>query len=163
MNGEKVFLGLGSNLGDRRAVLEAALEELSLSLDGFRAASFYETEPLYVKDQGLFLNTVAEGFYAAPPEDLLALVQAIEKKHGRKRSAERRWGERTLDIDILLFGSRVIHNPPLLEIPHPRLRERAFALVPLLELDDSAKEPHSGLAYGSLLKTLSGQGVRRVD
>jgi 2-amino-4-hydroxy-6-hydroxymethyldihydropteridine diphosphokinase len=143
-------------------VLEAALAELSLSLDGFRAASLYETEPLYVEDQGLFLNTAAAGCYGGTPEELLALIQGIEKKHGRDRSGERRWGERTLDIDILLFGRRTVRNPPLLEIPHPRLRERAFALVPLLELNPGATEPLSGLAYGAVLKTLSGQGVRRV-
>jgi 2-amino-4-hydroxy-6-hydroxymethyldihydropteridine diphosphokinase len=143
-------------------VLEAALAELSLSLDSFRAASFYETDPLYVEDQGRFLNTAATGFYNGTPEELLALIQDIEKKHGRDRSRERRWGERTLDIDILLFGRRIVHNPPLLEIPHPRLRERAFALVPLLELESGVREPLSGLAYDTMLKALSGQGVRRV-
>ncbi|MDR0390250.1 MAG: 2-amino-4-hydroxy-6-hydroxymethyldihydropteridine diphosphokinase [Spirochaetaceae bacterium] len=152
-------MGLGSNTGDRRAVLEAALRELSPLFDGFRVASFYETAPLYVLDQGSFLNSAATGFYTGTPEELLALIQAIEQKHGRDRSKERRWGERSLDIDILLFGRRIIHNPPLLEIPHPRLNERAFALVPLLELAPKLQDPRNGLSFSGYLPRLQNQSV----
>jgi 2-amino-4-hydroxy-6-hydroxymethyldihydropteridine diphosphokinase len=156
-----VVLGLGSNrsfggLGSRD-ILEAACRALSEVLEDLRRASFYETDPLHVADQGRFLNTAVTGFYRGGPGELLARIQEIEASFGRNRTEERRWGERTLDIDILLFADLVLSGPAL-EIPHPRLRERRFALVPLLELLPGAQEPRSGVFYRTLCGALPSQG-----
>jgi 2-amino-4-hydroxy-6-hydroxymethyldihydropteridine diphosphokinase len=128
---------------------------------------FYETAPLHVSGQPPFLNAAVLGFFSSQREDaentaaageLLRTVQAIEAQYGRNRSVERRWGERSLDIDILLFGGAVIKEADLV-IPHPRLKERAFALRPLLDLLPAAREPETGLAYSSVLAALPDQGV----
>ena len=156
-----VALGLGSNLGDsRRLILEAikALEEL---LSELRTASFYETEPLYVTDQARFINTVVTGFFSVSPGELMQCINDIESRLGRDRSQERRWGERYLDIDILLFGDLVVREPGL-EIPHPRLNERRFALEPLLELLPEATEPGSGLSYRNICQALPSQGCKKL-
>jgi 2-amino-4-hydroxy-6-hydroxymethyldihydropteridine diphosphokinase len=161
-----VVLGLGSNLGDSHSIiLEAAkaLEEILLEL---RCASLYETDPLYVTDQARFINTVAAGFCEGSREalksarELLSRLQAIELRFGRNRAAERRWGERFLDIDILLFGDLAINKNGLI-IPHPRLKERRFALEPLLEILPEAVEPGTGISYRTVCDALSDQGVRK--
>jgi 2-amino-4-hydroxy-6-hydroxymethyldihydropteridine diphosphokinase len=157
---ELVVLGLGSNRGDSYQILCAAIETLRTILDSMRQASVFETEPLYVADQERFLNTAVAGFFGGGPGELLTLVNQIEALFGRDRSRERRWGERTLDIDILLFGNALIHNPPVLEIPHPRLYERAFALIPLLELVPDARDPATGVPLQNILARLPEQGVR---
>jgi len=160
-------LGLGSNIGDsRRTVLDAAAA-LGQVLDGLRRASLYETEPMYVADQGRFINTAVSGLFAGTAEELLVCVNRIEAEFGRDRGKERRWGERTLDIDILLFGGRRIVRPaskkqPYLEIPHPRLKERRFALQPLLELVPDAVEPETGCAYADICRALPEQGARQI-
>jgi 2-amino-4-hydroxy-6-hydroxymethyldihydropteridine diphosphokinase len=145
-----VVLGLGSNrpgaYGGPRAILEKAMADLEKILSSPRQASIRETEPLHVKDQPAFLNTAVAGFCALTPEDLLAEINRIEAFYGRDRAKERRWGERTLDIDILLYGDMVVRRPRL-EIPHPRLTERLFALDPLLELLPEACDPVSGRLY----------------
>jgi 2-amino-4-hydroxy-6-hydroxymethyldihydropteridine diphosphokinase len=96
---------------------------------------------------------------AAAARSLLREVQAVEALFGRDRARERRWGERTLDIDILLFGGECIAEPDLV-IPHPRLKERAFALAPLLDLAPDAREPGTGIPYRDMLTALPDQGVR---
>ena len=156
-----VVLGLGSNLGDSRRIITEAIVSLKEILAELRSASLYETEPLYVTDQGRFINTVVEGYFNGSPEKLLHDVHKIETFFGRDRSLERRWGERTLDIDILLFGNLLLKEPNL-EIPHPRLKERRFALEPLLELLPEAVEPGTGLSYRGICDALPEQGVRRV-
>ena len=170
------MLGLGSNLGDSRLIICGAVRELEEVLTKLRRASLYETDPLGVKDQGKFLNTAVAGFYpgaenASSARELLAAIHRIEAKFGRDRKRERRWGERFLDIDILLFGGLAINesnleepnlNEPYLTIPHPRLKERRFALEPLLELLPYAAEPGSGLSYRSVLDALPDQGVRKI-
>jgi 2-amino-4-hydroxy-6-hydroxymethyldihydropteridine diphosphokinase len=174
-----VVLGIGSNRGDSqlgnsgRIVLDA-IKELESLLFEFRQASLYETNPLYVTDQGQFINTVVAGYYAEktaansritdPLETarkLLFRIQVIEKRFGRDRSRERRWGERTLDVDILLFGNLIMNEPDLI-IPHPRLKERRFALEPLLEILPEAAEPGTGLSYALCCQSLPDQGVRRL-
>ena len=163
----RVVLGLGSNLGDsRRIVLDVvtALRELLVEL---RCASLYETSPLHVTDQGRFINTAVTGLYPSAQDQsvaarkLLSQIQLIEARFGRDRSRERRWGERSLDIDILLFGDLVINEPDL-EIPHPRLRERRFALEPLLELLPDAVEPGTFLSYAKICQALPDQGVSKL-
>ena len=151
-------LGLGSNLGDSCRIVLDATDALGKVLTGLRRASLYETDPLYVTDQGRFINTAAAGFYPRSAPELLLDIQEIETRFGRDRARERRWGERLLDIDILLFGGLVINTPDL-EIPHPRLKERRFALEPLLELLPDAVEPGTGLSYKSICQALPEQKV----
>lgn len=159
-----VVLGLGSNLGDSRRIVLDALESLKSVLSDLRCASLYETAPLHVVDQNHFINTAAAGFFPGPPNaasafKLLERIHEIEALFGRDRKQERRWGERFLDIDILLFGDLIL-NEPELNIPHPRLKERRFALEPLLELFPDAVEPGSGLSYRKICDSLPDQGVK---
>ena len=160
-----VVLGLGSNLGDahrdsRRIVLEA-IKALAEFITELRCASLYETEPMYVTDQGRFINTAISGHFSGSPRELLDRINSIEGQFGRDRSSEQRWGARLLDIDILLFGELIMNEPDLI-IPHPRLKERRFALQPLLELLPDAKEPGSGLSYENICRALPDQGVNSI-
>ncbi|MDR2617658.1 MAG: 2-amino-4-hydroxy-6-hydroxymethyldihydropteridine diphosphokinase [Treponema sp.] len=161
-----VVLGLGSNKGynglDSFALLDKAVLRLDAVISGLRRASLYETEPLGVIDQPRFLNTAVAGWYNGSPRELLESVHSIETDFGRDRSGERRWGERSLDIDILLFGDLAVSDPPDLELPHPRLRERRFALEPLLELLPCAAEPGTGRLYREICGALPDQGSRRL-
>jgi len=166
-----VVLGLGSNLGDSRLIVLDAIKALEEVLAELRAASLYETEPLHVTRQASFINTAVAGFYseqvaqgASDPlsaRALLSRINEIEARFGRDRSRERRWGERPLDIDILLFGGLVL-NEDSLQIPHPRLKERRFALEPLLELLPEAKEPGTGISYRVVCDLLPAQGVSKI-
>jgi 2-amino-4-hydroxy-6-hydroxymethyldihydropteridine diphosphokinase len=126
------FIGLGSNLGDREGNLRAALARLT-ELGEVRASSFRETDPVGVTDQPRFLNAAAEVSTDLPARDLLDALLAIERDLGRDRAREERWGPRTLDLDLLLYGDDVIDEPGL-TVPHPRLAERRFVLEPLHEL-----------------------------
>ena len=155
-------LGLGSNLGDSRLIILETITALEKVLTELRRASLYETSPLYVTDQNRFINTAVAGLYSGTPGELLACVHEIEACFGRDRTNERRWGERFLDIDILLFGNLIIREQDL-EIPHPRLIERRFALEPLLELLPEAKEPVTGVSYRTICDALPDQGVKRVE
>lgn len=152
-------MSLGSNKGDRRAILEGAVKALCGLLRDLRQSAVLETDPLYVMDQGLFLNTAVAGFYSGSPYELLEEIHRIEALFGRDRSQERRWGERSLDIDILLFGGLEIRDGPVLEIPHPRLKERRFALEGLLELFPRAVEPRTSRSYAAILASLPPQGI----
>ena len=161
-----VVLGLGSNLGDSRLIVLDAIKALEGVLLELRAAPLYETAPLYVTDQERFINTAVAGFYPEPlaqgpssARKLLHRINEIEACFGRDRSRERRWGERSLDIDILLFGNLALRESDL-EIPHRRLRERRFALEPLLELLPGAVEPGTGISYREICDSLPDQGVR---
>jgi 2-amino-4-hydroxy-6-hydroxymethyldihydropteridine diphosphokinase len=166
----KVYLGLGSNLGDSRQIVLSAIKALEEVLADIRRASLYETKPLYVTDQGCFINTVVEGFYTpvkassstAGARELLSRLHEIEGRFGRDRSKERRWGERLLDIDILLFGDLTV-NEIELTIPHQRLKERRFALEPLIELSPDVAEPGTGLFYRDFCAALPDQGVRIIN
>ncbi|MGC7847573.1 2-amino-4-hydroxy-6-hydroxymethyldihydropteridine diphosphokinase [Desulforudis sp. 1088] len=129
----KAYMGLGANLGDRRANILSAIGCLR-ALPGIavlRAASLYESAPVGFIDQPRFVNTVIEVTTDLSPFDLLAAVQRVERDLGRVRTV--RWGPRTIDIDILLYDD-VTMDDPALTIPHPRMAERAFVLVPLAEL-----------------------------
>jgi 2-amino-4-hydroxy-6-hydroxymethyldihydropteridine diphosphokinase len=130
---ERVFLGLGSNLGDREAAIDEALRRLA-AIPGtriVRAAAVRETEPWGVAEQPWFLNTVVEIKTGAEPESLLAAVKAIEREMGRVPGP--RWGPRLIDIDLLLYGERRISTPAL-QLPHPGLRDRSFVREPLAEI-----------------------------
>ncbi|MBC7186626.1 MAG: 2-amino-4-hydroxy-6-hydroxymethyldihydropteridine diphosphokinase [Calditrichaeota bacterium] len=131
--GVHAFLSLGSNLGDRLRNLTLGMEAVA-ALPATRVVAtsrFYETEPVGLQEQPPFLNAVMQIATSLSPHHLLRELQAIELRMGRQRL--RRWGPRTLDIDIVLYGS-VLFSDAMLTVPHPRFAERRFVLVPLAEL-----------------------------
>jgi len=142
--GETVFLSLGSNVGDREFNIEEALGRLDLLGTGLKASRIYETEPMHFRAQPFFLNCVASLQWDARPYDLLDCLKSLEREFGRRKN--RRFGPRPLDIDILLWGKEILVSPRLI-IPHPRLGERRFVLLPLLELDPHARDPVAGIPY----------------
>lgn len=152
------FVGLGANLGEPRSQLEQAFVELDAipHTRVVRTSSLYRTEPVGYAAQPPFVNAVAQLETALPAERLLEELQAIEARHGRSRSFPN--APRTLDLDLLLFGKAVIQTPAL-EVPHPRMHERAFVLVPLLEIAPQAGIPGLGPAR-RFLKTA--QGVEKL-
>lgn len=158
MHMEKVFLGLGSNVGDRAKALKEACAALAVLLDEFEQASFYETRPRDVVDQPLFLNTVVSGMSSLEPDDLLSHLHSIEHNLGRNREQEVAKGPRTLDIDLLLFGERIIESDRLV-VPHPRMLERKFVLVPLVEIAPELPHPATGTLFQDYLERLESQGI----
>jgi 2-amino-4-hydroxy-6-hydroxymethyldihydropteridine diphosphokinase len=133
------YLSLGSNIGDRSANLERAVELLvSCGLRIVKRSSLYVTEPLDFGPQREFLNCVIEVETSLMPRQLLRATQEVEREMGRRRFARR--GPRVIDIDLLLFGANVMRAPEL-EIPHPRMAERRFVLVPLAEIAPSVRHP----------------------
>jgi 2-amino-4-hydroxy-6-hydroxymethyldihydropteridine diphosphokinase len=135
----EVYLSLGSNVGDREANLAQAVRSIETGgVYDTRLSSLYETEPVGLRDQPWFLNAVCAGQTSLPPLCLLHLLQNIESKMGRVRTV--RWGPRCIDVDILLYGDLILDSPRL-TIPHPRMAERAFVLVPLVEIAPAAWHP----------------------
>jgi 2-amino-4-hydroxy-6-hydroxymethyldihydropteridine diphosphokinase len=155
---ESVYLSLGSNLGRREKNLSAAVQVLGRFLQQVRCSSIYETRPMYVEDQPKFLNMVVAGLCGLQPPELLQQVLAVELQLGRDRANYAPKGPRIIDIDILLFGRRVV-NQQHLRIPHPRLKERQFVLIPLLELEPDLQDPESGRPLAECLQVLEDQGV----
>jgi 2-amino-4-hydroxy-6-hydroxymethyldihydropteridine diphosphokinase len=137
---DTAYLGLGSNLGDRLATLQDAIVRLDAEpgIVIARCSRVWETEPVGGPEQGDFLNAVVQADVDLSPLDLLAACHRVEAALGRVRDV--RWGPRTIDIDILLIGDRAIDEPDL-TVPHPRLHERAFVLMPLLELEPDPRLP----------------------
>lgn len=145
------MIGLGSNLGDRRAHLEGAIAALAASqgIEVRRVSSFLETEPVGgPPGQEAYLNAAAVLETTLDPVGLLRVLQAIEARSGRVRTV--RWGARTLDLDLLLFEDRIIETTEL-TVPHPRLPERRFVLEPLAEVAPDAIEPRTGRTVSDLL------------
>jgi 2-amino-4-hydroxy-6-hydroxymethyldihydropteridine diphosphokinase len=154
-----VYLGLGSNVGDRESQIDAALEALNApDLRLLRRSSLYETEPIGFKDQGWFLNMVAEFETDLFPKQLLQRMQKVELGMGRVRTV--RNGPRSIDIDILLYGNAVIQTTEL-EVPHPRYRERRFTLAPMAELNPGLRDPLTKQTMAEMLKGLQGQAVKK--
>ena len=157
------YLCLGGNLGDRMVALTQALQLLD-STAGMRrtgCSSVYETEPWAVADQPNFLNLVAVYETTLSPEDLLVACKSVEAEVGRVASY--RWGPRLIDVDILLYGDRVVNlSEPDLQIPHPRMAQRAFVLVPLAEIAPDLLVPPQGDTVRRLLDQVDGKdGVVR--
>lgn len=158
-------VGLGGNTGDVSASFRHAVDRLDAA-DGCRvvaASSLYETDPVGPIPQPAFLNAAVLVATKLEPRPLLALLLGIERERGRNRASEERWGPRTLDLDLLLFGERVIDEPDL-RVPHPRLAERRFVLEPLAEiLPDSAIPGHDAPARVLAMRLVGTQSVRRLS
>jgi len=154
-----VYLGLGSNLGDRKQNLSQALKLLSKQVVVEQVSSVYETEPVGYKSQPLFLNAVCRVSTELNPKQLLRLAKKIEAKLGRKPGFPN--APRPIDIDILFYGDEVFGSKEL-TVPHPRLAERAFVLVPLAEIAPNLIHPVSSKTVKDLLSNLGAiTGVRR--
>src|SRR5256884_9967209 len=151
----RAYLGLGSNQGDRVALVNAALERLQASgrVRVIKRSSFYETAPVGVTDQPRFVNLVAEVHTDLDPQDLLELALAVERTLGRVRTE--RWGPRTGDIDILLYDGVQVDTPTLV-IPHPGMTRRRFVLGPLLAI-----APDAALPDGPRLRRVLVGGARQ--
>jgi 2-amino-4-hydroxy-6-hydroxymethyldihydropteridine diphosphokinase len=134
--GVPVAIGLGSNVGDRLAVLERAIGSLTSHFQMLRVSSVYQTKPMYLDDQEYFLNMVAVGETALSPRDLLLLLKGLEQSLGRVDRV--RNGPREVDLDILTYGHLEyffqFQDGKTLQIPHPRLTERGFVMIPLAEI-----------------------------
>lgn len=146
-----VYLGLGSNLGDRQANLHRALELLSADVKVAQVSPTYDTAPVGNTDQPRFLNLVCKAKTLLSPPHLLTFVKNIETKMGRTPGP--RNSPRPIDIDILFYGGLVLETPALV-IPHPRLTERAFVLAPLADIAPRLKHPVSGKTVRQMLKEL---------
>ena len=147
------YLGLGTNLGDRKDNLQQALKELAAlpTLEIRRVSSIYETAPVGVTDQPDFLNMVVSVQTTLSPRDLLNSLLEIENKMGRTRTV--RWGPRVIDLDLLLYGTAHVEMPGL-TVPHPRLQERSFVLVPLAEIAPELVLPGGEESVKNLLEKL---------
>jgi 2-amino-4-hydroxy-6-hydroxymethyldihydropteridine diphosphokinase len=156
------FLALGSNLGDRKVLIDAAVARLA-RLAGARLkarSSYYKTEPVGPVSQEWFLNIVVALRSELNPDALLAACHAIEAELGRNRVAEIRWGPRFMDIDLIAFGDES-RSDPNLTLPHPRFAERAFVLVPLAEIAGGARI--GGRTVADYLAAVDTTGVERLD
>ena len=152
------YLGIGSNLGNRIKNLDEATLKISKICNFVCRSSIYETLPRYRQNQPRFLNAALMCSCGLKPNDLLTALQSIETAMGRDRENAGWMGQRTIDIDILLYGSQIIKTSHLI-VPHPRLRERKFALMPLIELAPLLTDPINGESYYEVLANLEPQGI----
>ena len=159
MRAVEVYLALGSNLGDRMGNLASAVEHLSQKVNIKKVSSVYETEPVYYREQPAFLNAVLSAVTRIDPFELLRFVKSIESDLGRQPSF--RNAPRLIDVDILFYGDRVIETPEL-TIPHPRIAERAFVLVPLAEIASALVHPLTHKKVQDMLSEVEGlDGVKK--
>jgi 2-amino-4-hydroxy-6-hydroxymethyldihydropteridine diphosphokinase len=155
-HGRLVYISLGSNIGDRAAMLARGIEALDAAgVRVLRRSSLYASEPVDAPPQAWFLNAVVEASTSLMPLQLLRVLMGIEQALGRRRTVFH--GPRTLDLDILFYGSSVIHAPTL-EVPHPRIEQRRFVLVPLAELAPGMRHPVSRKAVSQLLAETTDTG-----
>ena len=161
------WLGLGSNLGDRQLNVALAMGRLRRTLDVVAASPVYDTAPVGPVEQPRFINTVVGVRTEMSPRALLAELQRIERDLGRRREGAQRFGPRPIDIDLLLYGDLVVGADDAsgdgLELPHPRLHERAFVLVPLADVAPDLRHPVLGVTARELRDRVDTSGVRRVE
>lgn len=155
----KVYLSLGSNMGDKMAHLNKAIDLLSHheAISNLKVSSFYETAPVGYLDQDTFVNIAIELSTSLEPLAMLEVCQSVEQALHRKRII--RWGPRTIDVDIILFDD-IISDDEVLTLPHPRAHERGFVLVPLLELNDALKIKNKTLS--SWIESLDVTEIRKI-
>ena len=146
----RAYVGLGANLGDRGGALQRALDRLAEQpgIEVVAVSAFRETDPVGFRDQPRFLNAAAALETELTPRELLARLLVVEQELGRTRQGPR-YGPRTIDLDLLVYGDEVVDEPGL-TVPHPRLAERRFALEPLAELDPTLVVPGHGTVAGLL-------------
>ena len=151
MSNEKVYLSLGSNLGNRESNLAQATIALSINFEIFDivSSSYYESEPLYNKNQPEFLNSVVKFCTSLKPFEVLDVTQKVEKMLGRSKKTEKNQ-PRIIDIDILFFGDSVIETEKL-SIPHPMIALRKFVLLPLAEIEPNFIIPHTKITINDLI------------
>lgn len=157
MSATKIYLALGSNLGDRLANLRAAVAALPPAVTVQAESPVYETPAWGYTDQPAFLNMVLQGATALRPLPLLAQLKRLEKTLGREKTFH--WGPRRIDIDILFYDDLVLETPRL-SLPHPGLAERAFVLVPLADLAADLRHPVLGKTVRDLLAGVDASGVK---
>lgn len=157
-----IYLGLGSNIGEKVKQLELARKMIDNinNLEVTRVSSYYLTAPWGKTDQEDFVNQVIEATTSLAAEDLLKRLQEIEIKMGRHRNVK--WGPRNIDLDILLYGDEVIDSPEL-RVPHPHMRQRLFVLIPLQEINANLVFPDDGVQLGEVLgRVLDREGNRGI-
>jgi 2-amino-4-hydroxy-6-hydroxymethyldihydropteridine diphosphokinase len=162
LSSEILYLSLGSNIGDRAANLNAAIAALpGVGVHVFKVSAFYETEPVDYLQQEWFVNCVVEGETELPAVQLLLALRSIETRMGSKKLLAK--GPRLIDIDILLYGAETIDTAEL-QVPHARMTQRKFVLVPLAEIAPEFQHPSwSGDVEHLLALTTDRSGVRRLD
>jgi 2-amino-4-hydroxy-6-hydroxymethyldihydropteridine diphosphokinase len=159
-DGKLIYLSLGSNLGDRAANLERAIGALpAADVVVLRRSSLYETEPVDFLDQPWFLNCVVEAETSLSPESLLHALQGIERQLGSRKLVAR--GPRIIDLDILFYGTAIVRTAEM-EIPHPRMAERRFVLVPLAELAPALPHPVLHATIAELLAVTRDTSIVRI-
>jgi 2-amino-4-hydroxy-6-hydroxymethyldihydropteridine diphosphokinase len=158
--GNLTYLSIGSNLGDRASNLARAIESLpEAGVRVLRTSSIYETEPVDFLAQPWFLNCVVEAETSLEPRELLEALQSIERSLGSRKLVQR--GPRIIDLDVLFYAAAVIHSEGI-EIPHPRLQQRRFVLVPLAELAPEFPHPVLHQTVANMLATTQDQSVLRA-
>jgi 2-amino-4-hydroxy-6-hydroxymethyldihydropteridine diphosphokinase len=157
----EALIGLGGNVGDVRATLNAAIDRLcdGVAVRLVARSSDYRTPPWGVTDQAPFVNACIAVDTTLAPEALLERALAVERAFGRERTREQRWGPRTIDIDLLAYDDAVVARPDLV-LPHPRLFERAFVLVPLAEI--APDRVIEGMSIRDALKRVDAAGIERL-
>jgi 2-amino-4-hydroxy-6-hydroxymethyldihydropteridine diphosphokinase len=154
----KIYLSLGTNLGDKKENLQYAVNLLSEKINILKISSFYETEPVGYKDQPWFMNIVVEGITLLTPEDLLVFTQSIEQAMKRVKTIVN--GPRIIDVDILLYEDVKIDTRTLI-IPHPRMTERAFVMYPLFEISPDLLI--EGKSLKNIMENFKGEEIKRLD